>query len=307
MKGPDGGPGKPGESMMGAAGAPGQPGQSMTEAGAAGGPGGPGKSGDDSELGAAGGPGAGKKDAELKQGESKKSADGAAGGPDGKAEDKAEDDDASELFQGKSDEDADLVDPDADRPDFGGKGPGEGAEDDGTEMGAAKGAAKSAKAKAAAKRAQREKSKPINPAYLTATVSGIAFIAVAAMLWFGRGLVEDLFPASKAFYEKTGVAEARPGDGLRWAESTKRLQRIGGIETLVVRGFVSNVDKMIKPVPTMKLQLLNERSEVIQESDTPAPAPLLNPGESVEVELRLELPQMDKAKGGYRMAWAQEE
>lgn len=321
-----GGPGKPGESMMAAAGGPGAAGQSVAEAGAAGGPGavqaetsnvgaaggpggGPGKGKDDgAELGA-GAPGKAKADAELKQGAAKSASDGEmGGGPGGPGS--SDDDEASELFQGKSDaDDKDLVGADEDRPDFGGSGPG-GAEDEGSQMGAARGGKKAAAEKmraAAAVRGKREKSKPINPAYLTMAVSAIAFVSVAALLWFGRGLVESMIPAAKTFYEKTGVAEARPGDGLRWAESSKRLQRIGGIETLVVRGFVSNIDKIVKPVPVMKLQLLNERNEVIQESDTPPPSALLNPGESAEVELRLELPDMARAKGGYRMAWAEEE
>ncbi len=177
-------------------------------------------------------------------------------------------------------------------------------------MGIAKGNAKSAKAKEAAKqaakRAQREKSKPMNPAHLTATVSAIEFLSVAALLWFGRGIVESVLPAAKSFYEKTGAAEARPGDGLRWAESNKRLQRIGGIETLVMKGFVSNIGEIVKPVPAMKLQLLDERKAVIQESETPSPSALLNQNEFVEVELRLELPDMAKAKGGYRMARSEE-
>jgi hypothetical protein len=211
------------------------------------------------------------------------------------------------MWEGKSDEDKDLVDPDADRPDFGGAGPGQAKEDDEPAFGVGKNAvhkAEEAKAKKEAfKRGQREKSKPINPAYLTASMAGLAVLSIAALLWFGRDRLESMWPGIKGFYEKTGVAEARPGDGLRWAESGKRLQRIAGVETLVVRGFVSNIDKMVKPVPTMKLQLINERKESIQESETQPPSPLLNPGETVEVELRLELPQMDKAKG-YRMQWA---
>ena len=153
-------------------------------------------------MGAAGGPGSSKKDFELKQGESKKAAEAGMGasGPG------AEDEEASEHFQGKSDEDANLVDPDADRPDFGGKGPGGAADDDDAEMGIAKGSAKSAKAKEAAKqaakRAQREKSKPMNPAHLTATVSAIAFLSVAALLWFGRDIVESVLPAAKSFTKK---------------------------------------------------------------------------------------------------------
>jgi hypothetical protein len=203
-----------------------------------------------------------------------------------------------------------LVDPDADRPNFGAGGPGAAADDDSAEFGGPKAkkkaaaAAAAAKGKAAIARAQRQKSKPINPAYLTATVSAIALISVAALLYFGRDIIEGIWPASKGFYEKAAVVEARPGDGLRWAESTKSLRRIGGIETLVIRGFVSNIDKIVKPVPGLKLQLLNERQEVLQEVEAQASTPLLNPGESVEVELRLELPDMVAAKGGYRVAWS---
>jgi hypothetical protein len=295
---------------VGAAGGPGAAQAEKPEAGAAGGPGGPGAGKKDEAELSTGGPGKAKDDPELKQGEGKSLGDaamGAAGpGADG-------DDEASELFQGKSDtDDKDLVDPDADRPNFGAGAPGAPAEDDdGAQFGGAKGGKKAVAAgermrNPAAARGKREKSKPINPAYLTVTVSAVAFVGVAALLWFGRGLVEQMIPAAKTFYEKTGVAEARPGDGLRWAESGKRLQRIGGIETLVVRGFVSNIDKIVKPVPVMKLQLLNERNEVIQESDTSPPSALLNPGETAEVELRLELPDMARAKGGYRMAWAEE-
>ena len=56
----------------------------------------------------------------------------------------------------------------------------------------------------------------------------------------------------------------------------------------------------------MKLQLLDERKAVIQESETPSPSALLNQNESVEVELRHEFPDMAKAKDGYRMAWSEE-
>jgi predicted Zn finger-like uncharacterized protein len=322
IKGAEGGPGQPGQPMKGADGAPGAPGQSTKEAGATGGPGqagaaggpgqpgaaggpgqpgaagGPGQEpdrGDDAAAGAAGGPGKAKTDAELKRADAKAKADAELKQGDAAAEDE----EGAELFQGKTDEDADqdLVDPDADRPDFGGSaGSANEDEDDFAEA--------KAGMRSNFKRAQREKSKPLNPAYLTATVTSIAVIGLGALLWFGRDYVERAWPASKGFFEKTGVAEAKPGDGLRWAESSKRVQRISGVETFVLRGFVSNIDKVVKPVPAMKIQLLNEKKEVIQESPEIQPsATILNPNETVEVELRLELPQLARSKD-YRIAWA---
>ncbi|MBL8631361.1 MAG: zinc-ribbon domain-containing protein [Rhodospirillaceae bacterium] len=332
VKGAEGGPGAPGQSVKGAEGGPGAPGQSMTEAGAAGGPGQPGAAGgpgaprndgqeldkggdDEAAMGAAGGPGKAKADAELKQGEAKKKADAEL--KQGEAKKKAdaelkqgegkkkadgdgpgageEDDEASELFQGKTDQDAELVDPDADRPDFGGKPGGtEGAADDFGDMRSG--------ARGNFKRAQRQKSKPLNPAYLTATVTTLAVVALGALLWFGRDAVEGMLPWMKSFYEKTGVAETRPGDGLRWAESNKSKRRIQGVETLVIKGFVSNIDKVVKPVPAMTIQLYNEKKETVQESTPKSPpVAILAPGESFEIELTLDLPQ---AAQGYRIGWA---
>jgi hypothetical protein len=259
-------------------------------------------------MGAVGGPGAPKAEAELKPGESKAKTEAELkqaeakkkGADDSEAAVNPEDEEAADLFQGKTDEDAapDLVDPDADRPDFGGGGPN-AAEEDGDFGGDMRSGVRGN-----FKRGERKKSKPVNPAYLTATVTTLAVLSLGALLWFGRGVVEDMLPWMKSFYEKTGVAEARPGDGLRWAESSKRVQRISGVETFVLRGFVSNIDKVVKPVPAMKIQLLNEKKEVIQESpETQPSATILNPNETVEVELRLELPQLARSKD-YRIAWA---
>ena len=40
-------------------------------------------------------------------------------------------------------------------------------------------------------------------------------------------------------------------------------------------------------------------------SGTPAPKGLLDPGASVEFEVRMELPQLAAAKGGYGVVWAE--
>ena len=74
---------------------------------------------------------------------------------------------------------------------------------------------------------------------------------------------------------------------------------------MVVKGFVSNTTTLVKPVPKLSLQLINEKKEVIQANDPASPTPMLNPGQSVEFEVRLELPQLDRAKG-FQVVWAEE-
>jgi hypothetical protein len=71
-----------------------------------------------------------------------------------------------------------------------------------------------------------------------------------------------------------------------------------------VRGFVSNIGELPVSVPNLKLELYNEKREVIQDADAKACSALLDPKASCEFELRMELPQMAAAKGGYAIVWA---
>ncbi len=335
---PPGGPGQPGQSMLenpaaggpGVSGAPGaagaaQAGQSMKEAGASGGPGastGPGAAGgapaaeDDplAEAGTSGGPGASqsrkkdepqlvamdpkapKPEPELKTDPSRKKDAGASGGPGAKAG-------AADGAPGaaKADEEDDLVDPDADRPNFG-SAPEEEAEEDAeenSEDGFAQVASRAGRGQAAPVKVR----KPLDPAYTTAIMmTGFVGIIVAT-LWFARAELAKLLPQIQALYDKVGVEAPRPGDGLSIAESSKRLQRISGVETLVVRGYVANIGDIPRTVPGLRLELYNEKREVIQAQTAKPPAGLLDPAASAEFEIRLELPQLSQAKGGYAVVW----
>lgn len=313
-------------------GAPGSAPGAPTEQGAAGGPG----QAPAAEAGAAGGPEAkaAKAEATLTAEERAKKAegeltaeDGGASGGAGAAAQAAEAKGESgkpgeaKAAKGKKDEGADgapgaktadeddLVDPDADRPDFGGRaadeedeedeGDGEAEGDDGFASVAAR-----AGRGAAAVRGKAAKRKPIDPAYVTVVVMGAALLALGGLIWFGRSLMIQMWPGIQGFYQSVGAEPKKQGDGLKIAESSKRLQRIGGIETLVVRGFVSNIGELPTSVPNLKLELYNEKKEVIQDADAKACSALLDPKASCEFELRMELPQMAAAKGGYGIVWA---
>ena len=279
----------PGQSMKGEAGGPGQPGASMGDGGASGGPGQPAAE-KGADVGASGGPDSakGKKaEAELKAGApgKGKTEDGASGG------------------SGAAADEDDLVDPDADRPNFGTVAPDDEDADEEEDEAAASGSARAGAkgGKAAKKKAER---KPVDPAYVTVGIMGLAVLSLAAMIWLGRGILMEMWPGISGFYKSVGVEAAKPGDGLKIAESSKRLQRIGGVETLVVRGFISNISDLPTAVPKLRLELYNEKREVIQDSGANAPVGLLDPNGSVEFEIRMELPQLNLAKGGYGVVWA---
>ncbi len=334
MRGPDGGagPGEDAVSWMDKDKAAGAAGESMMDAGASGGPGqGPGAKGADGapageEEGRAAKAEGGllesvarakKSEAELLEGETRGNkseaelSDGEAANDDlngespemgtsgGPGAAKNPDDDAS---------DEDLVDPDADRPDFGSAededADGDDEGDDGSDEDEdAEESFESVATRAGGKRGSRKKrGKPIDPAYVTAGIMGAAVISLALMVWFGRGLLMDLWPGFAGFYDSVGMEAEQPGGGLSISETGKRLVRVGGVETLVVRGFVSNVSDVAKSVPGLRLELFDQQDEVIQDVTTSTATALLDPGGTVEYELRMQLPQLDAAEG-YRVVW----
>lgn len=321
-----------GQSMQGAQGGPGAPapGQSMMDAGATGGPG----SGPMAAVAAiaaemhgdAGGPAAGgssvaagpgvkkaepdlvtdaprapKAAAELKTAETVKTAEagapGASGGPEAK--------NAAAMAAALAGDDDELVDPDADRPNFGAADADETEDEsaDDADDGFAQIAARAGADRGQAARVSPRK--PINPAYATAAMMSVIVLSIVAVLWFGRAQIAAVMPEFQSLYDRVGVEAPRPGDGLSIAESSKRLQRIGGVETLVVRGYVANIGEIPRTVPGLRLELYNEKREVIQAETTGAPAALLDPAASAEFEIRLELPQLSLAKGGYAVVWDQ--
>lgn len=302
-----GGPGQPGQSMKdGAAGGLGAPAQSMNQA-AAGGPGQPldggGKGKAEAEL-VPGEKKAGKPDPELKTGEPGKKpgeqagatgGPGAAGGP-GKP--------------GAKDDEDDLVDPNADRPNFGGAGPNIGeAEGEGEEEAAEFGGAFASIAARAAKKGgkdakQKAERKPPDPAFLTLGIMAAAVMALGLLVWLGREILSDVLPGISNFYHRIGMEAPREGEGLTLTISSKSSRRIDGVQTLVVKGYISNIGEIPRKVPKLRLELYSDKKEVIQDMTVSAPKTLLDPAGTVDFEIRLPLLQLDAAKGGFAVVWS---
>ena len=282
--------GQAGQSMMQAPGAGGQPGQSMMHDAGAGG------AAAQSTLG----PNAANPTAQQQA--------GGIVGPDGKlvtdptkakadatlvpGEAGAEGEEKPSLFTSAK-EDEELVDPNADRPDFGSTEEAAAAEEDGADEGEDEDEEEAA---AATKPPPFKPSKSIDPAYITAGLMIFATLACGSVVYSQRAALMKMWPGFAALYEKTGMAPKNPGEGLRLAQSGMRLQRIGGVETLVVKGYISNIGQTARDVPNLRLQLIDATNVVVQEVKSPAPKASLDPGGSVDYEMRLELPDMAKAK-----------
>jgi hypothetical protein len=188
-------------------------------------------------------------------------------------------------------EDEELVDPHADRPDF-----GSGEEEAAADNADAEAAEEEAEDAGMVPPPPAKQRKPIDPAYITAGLMIAATLACAAVVYSQRAALMKMMPGMAQIYEKLGMAPKNPGEGLRLAQSGMRLQRIGGVETLVVKGYISNVGNAARNVPNLRLQLIDGQNQVVQEVKSAAPKSSLDPGGSVDYEMRLELPDMAKAK-----------
>ncbi|MBT5565291.1 MAG: DUF3426 domain-containing protein [Rhodospirillaceae bacterium] len=215
-------------------------------------------------------------------------ADKAAGADDEDedGEGRAEDDDAFHQAEKSGDDEEDLVDPDDDRPNFGGTGKGSGEDDlDDDPLAGSKGddAGKPDKKK------PKKKSKPIDPAYVTVAVLSIIVVLVGSVLFMARDQLAEIWPGIKGVYEALNLDDDE-AEGLRLsAPQPVRIMK-GGVQTLVVSGFITNLSPEIQTVPNIKLMLVNKDNEVFQETTAPPDASSVDPNSTLPYRIELQLP-----------------
>jgi hypothetical protein len=252
--------GKPGQSMLEDEGASGGPGQSIAGEDGAGGP------------GTQGGPGAA----------------GASGGPGQSPSGDDDDLDGDPLDESDSadDDDEDLVDPNDNRPDFGGAR--SGADDDEDDDLSADDLEdefdEDAFDKGKAQKKKRKKS--IDPAYVTVAVMSVIVLLIASVLYVGRDQLSGLWP---------GI------EGLRLSQPQPVRIMKGGVQTLVVNGFVTNLTEEIKTVPDLKLMLIDEDNNIVQEATAPPTSPTINPNSTQPYRIELQLP--NESAASLRVDW----
>ncbi|MFL2770057.1 MAG: DUF3426 domain-containing protein, partial [Rhodospirillaceae bacterium] len=199
-------------------------------------------------------------------------------------------------------EDTDLVDPDADRPDFGSLSEGDNdededdlAEDDDLED---LDPSESEKKKASGKFLSTPES--VDPAYVTAGALAILVLLIGSVLFMARDQLADLWPGIAGVYEALGIDDASV-EGLTFSPPQPVRVMQGGVQTLVVTGFVTNLTDTLKTVPSLKLMLVDEDNNVIQETNAPPRSPTINPNSTQPY--RIELQRPDERATSLRVGW----
>lgn len=101
----------------------------------------------------------------------------------------------------------------------------------------------------------------------------------------------DIWPPAHDLLTQAGLRHERPGAGLelRPAGTPERFVQ-NETEALIVRGIIANVSDRERPVPTMKLVLLDRDKAVVQEKQAPPPVTALDPGATAGFRIILERP-----------------
>ncbi|MBC7952781.1 MAG: zinc-ribbon domain-containing protein [Rhodospirillaceae bacterium] len=109
--------------------------------------------------------------------------------------------------------------------------------------------------------------------------------------YYFQDKVIDLWPPAHDILTNLQLRREKPGAGLelRNAGTPERFVQ-NDTEVLIVRGIIANISDRERPVPTMKLVLLDRDKAVVQEKQSPPPVTSLDPGGTAGFRIILERP-----------------
>jgi predicted Zn finger-like uncharacterized protein len=132
----------------------------------------------------------------------------------------------------------------------------------------------------------------------------LLFLAgLAATMWFGRMQIVARFPEAARLYKMVGLPIELLGDGLEFRGVTSEMVKEGKLSVLLVRGVVANVVTEERPVPLLRLVLLDTGGGVIQEAYAKPRKDTLAGGAQIGFQIRMEDPSAAAVR--YEVAFAE--
>lgn len=113
---------------------------------------------------------------------------------------------------------------------------------------------------------------------------------IGAGLWYGRPQIVERFPATAPLYKALGVPLEILGEGLEFRNVTSEMVKEGKTPVLIVRGIIANVAKDTRPVPLLRLVLLDSGGNTIQEAYGKPRKEDLDVGAQMGFQVRMEDP-----------------
>lgn len=129
--------------------------------------------------------------------------------------------------------------------------------------------------------------------------TGLLWLLLVLLLLGGLGgagyyfqdQVVELVPEAGDMLGQIGLRHEKPGAGLelRKAGTPERFVH-NDTDVLVVRGIIANISDRVRPVPTMKLVLMDKNKQAVQEKLSKAPVTALDPQGTASFKIMLERP-----------------
>lgn len=125
---------------------------------------------------------------------------------------------------------------------------------------------------------------------------------MAGAAWFWRVPIVKTYEDAEALFRMVGIEIDIPGLGLTFREVTGERVLHGGVDNLVVRGFVANTSSTSRPVPFIRLVLFDGTGRVVQELAAQAPVTELAAGDTTGFRVQLQNPSA--AARRFEVEWA---
>lgn len=127
--------------------------------------------------------------------------------------------------------------------------------------------------------------------FLWLTMFVLVLAALGAAAWHFQDALVDAVPELGDVLTQAGLRREKPGAGLelRNAGTPERFVH-NDTEVLIVRGIIANVTDRARPVPPMKLVLLDKNKQAVQEKLSQPPVTTLDPQGTAGFRIILERP-----------------
>ena len=100
-----------------------------------------------------------------------------------------------------------------------------------------------------------------------------------------------MFGSVREFHRFLGLKAEKPGAGLELRNAgTPERMIFNETDVLIVRGVIANVSDRTRPVPSMKLMLLDKDHKVVQEKIDQPPVTSLDTGGTASFKIQLQRP-----------------
>jgi predicted Zn finger-like uncharacterized protein len=127
--------------------------------------------------------------------------------------------------------------------------------------------------------------------FITAVAAVVALAVLGGVLVGARSSIVAAFPSMASFYGVFGTSGDDLGKGLEIRDVTSAVQWSEQADTLVVEGVIANIETEERPLPSIRVMLLDTENHEVHSVVVPRTQAILAPGQTIRFHTRIENPK----------------